>query len=74
MDIKNYQSGIMIVSEIVATDQIINSIDKISTVVVTIHLKAKYGDQIINGKFRYLRVWVLYNHFWKIIVGSGFQI
>ena len=74
MDIENYQSGIMTVSEILTTDQIIKSIDNISTVAVTLHLKAKYADQIIDGKFRYLRVWKLFDNSWKVIAGSGFQI
>ena len=74
MDIENYRSGIMSVYDISSTDQTIKMIDNISTVVVTIHLKAKYADQIIDGKFRYLRVWKLFNNSWKIIAGSGFQI
>ena len=73
MDIENYQSGIMTVSEILATDQIIKSIDNISTVAVTLHLKAKYADQIVDGKFRYLRVWKLFDNSWKVIAGSGFK-
>jgi hypothetical protein len=73
MDIDNYRSGIMTVSEILATDQIIKSIDDISTVAVTLYLKAKYGDQIVDGKFRYLRVWKLIENSWKVIAGSGFQ-
>jgi len=74
IDIENYQSGIMTVSEIKATDQIIKSIDDISTVAVTLYLKAKCADQIIDGKFRYLRVWKLFDSTWKVIAGSGFQI
>jgi ketosteroid isomerase-like protein len=74
MDIENYRSGIMVVYDISATDQIIKTIENISTVVVTIHLKAKYADQIIDGKFRYLRVWKLFDNSWKVIAGSGFQI
>jgi Domain of unknown function (DUF4440) len=74
MDIENYRSGIMVVYDILATDQIIKTIENISTVVVTIHLKAKYADQIIDGKFRYLRVWKLFDNSWKVIAGSGFQI
>ena len=74
MDIENYQSGIMTVSEILATDQTIKSIDNISTVAVTLHLKAKYADQIIDGKFRYLRVWKVFDKSWKVIAGSGFQM
>lgn len=74
MDIENYRSGILTVFEILATDQIIKSIDEISTVVVTLYLKAKYADQIVDGKFRYLRVWKLFDNSWKVIAGSGFQI
>lgn len=74
MDIENYRSGILTVSEISATNQIIKSIDDISTVAVTLHLKAKFADQIVDGKFRYLRVWKLVGNSWKVIAGSGFQI
>ena len=74
MDIENYKSGTMTVSEILAKDYIINTIDDISCVAVTLHLKAKYADQIIDGKFRYLRVWKLVDNSWKVIAGSGFQI
>jgi ketosteroid isomerase-like protein len=74
MDIENYQSGVMKVSEILVSDQIIKSFDEISTVVMTIHLKAKYAEQIVDGKFRYLRVWKLFGNSWKVIAGSGFQV
>ena len=74
MDIENYQSGIMTVSEILATDQTIQSIDNISTVAVTLHLKATYADQIVDGKFRYLRIWKVFDKSWKVIAGSGFQM
>jgi hypothetical protein len=74
MDIDNYRSGILVVSEVLATDQIIKSIDDISTVAVTLHLKAKYAGEIVEGKFRYLRVWKLVDNSWKVIAGSGFQI
>jgi ketosteroid isomerase-like protein len=74
MDIENYQSGIFTVYEILATDQIIKSMDEISIVAVTLHLKAKYAEQIVDGKFRYLRIWKLFENSWKVIAGSGFQI
>lgn len=74
MDIENYRSGILKVSEITVTEQIIKPIDDIFTVVVTLHLKAKYADQIVDGKFKYLRIWKLFDNSWKVIAGSGFQI
>lgn len=74
MDIENYRSGVLTVFEILATDQIIKSIDDISTVVVTLHLNVKYAEQIVDGKFRYLRVWKLIDNSWKVIAGSGIRI
>ncbi len=73
-DINNYCSGILKVFEILPTDQVIKSIDDIATVAVTVLLKAKYADQNINCKFRYLRVWKRVENSWKVIAGSGFQI
>ena len=74
MDIGNYSSGKMTVYEISTTDQIIQTIENISTVAVTIHLKAKYANQIFEGMFKYLRVWRLFDNSWKVIAGSGFKI
>lgn len=74
MDIENYKSGIMKVSEIVATDRIITSVEEISIVAVTIHIKASYIDQTIDGIYRYLRVWKLFDNSYKVIAGSGFPI
>jgi hypothetical protein len=53
MDIRNYRLGIRTIYSISTTDQII---ENTSTVAVTVHLNAKYSDQIINDSFRYLRV------------------
>ena len=74
IDLDNYRSGMLIINEIVATDQIIQSFDDTYIVAVTIQLKAKYATQNIDGQFRYLRVWKLIENSWKIIAGSGFQI
>jgi hypothetical protein len=74
MDIENYQSGILTVTEISATEQIVKSVDDICTVAVTLHLEGKYRDQPIGGTYRYLRVWKSFNNSWKVIAGSGFQI
>jgi len=70
MDLENYQSGNMIISEIVTSEQIIKAVDDISTVTVTMFLKGKYDDQIIDGKYKYLRVWKLFDNSWKVIAGS----
>lgn len=74
MDIENYRSGIMTVYDISTSDRTIKTDENVATVVVTVYLKAKYADQIIEEKFRYLRVWKLINNTWKVIAGSGVQI
>jgi ketosteroid isomerase-like protein len=74
MDIENYRSGIMTVYDISTSGRTIKTVENVSTIVVTVYLKAKYADQIIDGKFRYLRVWKLTNNAWKVIAGSGVQI
>ncbi len=74
MDIENYQSGSMIISEIVTDDQIIKSIDDITIVTVTMFLKGKYNGEIIDGKYKYLRVWKIVDNSWKVIAGSVFPI
>lgn len=74
MDIDNYRSGLLTVYDISATDRTINSFENTSVVAVTVHLKAKYAEQTVDGKFRYLRVWKLFDNSWKIIAGSGLQL
>ena len=57
MNIENYKSGIISVLEILPSEQIVSIVDEVATVAVTIYLKAKYVDQIINRKFRDLSMW-----------------
>jgi hypothetical protein len=74
IDIENYRSGILKVCDIVVNDQIIKITGDIATVAVTLNLKLQYASQLVDGKFRYLRVWKLDDNSWKVIAGSGFQI
>lgn len=74
MDIETYSSGVMKIFDIAIIERTVKSLDDFSTVAVTINLTAKYGDQVIDGKYKYLRVWKLFGKSWKIIAGSGFRI
>ena len=74
MDIENYRSRIMTVRDIEISDRIIKIVDDVSMVAVTFDLKAKYADQMIDGTYRYLRVWKLSGNSRKVIAGSGIQI
>ena len=70
MDLESYRSGLMTIHEISSEEQVIHVIDNIAVVSVVIKLKGKYTDQLIDGKFRYLRVWKLVGSDWKVIAGS----
>ncbi|WP_310377964.1 nuclear transport factor 2 family protein [Flavobacterium sp.] len=72
--IEKYRPSNMSISKILPSEQIIKIIDDVAIVTVTIYLKAKYADQIIDGNFKYLRVWKLFDKSWKVISGSGFSI
>lgn len=74
IDIENYRDGLMKVYHIEIRNQEIHIIDDIATVVATIQLKANYIDQLINGDFRFLRVWKLNDTGWKVIAGSSIEI
>ena len=73
-DIENYRAGKMIVDELAIADRIIGVFGSVASVAVTVHLKATYGEQNIDGTYRYLRVWKFLNGSWQIIAGSGFKI
>ena len=74
MDLETYISGTMKIVDITIAERTIKSIDDCTIVAVTVNLKAKYSDQIIDGKYEYLRVGKLFGTSWKIIAGSGFRI
>lgn len=75
MDLENYKSGLMQIHNLKISDRKIEIIgDDTAIVVLTAELDAVYGDESINGKFRYLRVWKHTNDKWQIIAGSSTTI
>ena len=70
MDLDNYRSGNMCIKSILSSDQIIQLIDDTAIVAVNLTLKGKFNQQSLDGHYRYLRVWKLFNTSWKIIAGS----
>lgn len=69
-DLETYRSGKMIVKNIVPADQVINIIEDVAVVAVTIKLEADFDEHSINGDYRYLRIWKKVDDGWKIIGGS----
>lgn len=70
MDMETYTSGNLVVNSILPSEQQINLINDIAVISVKIELKAVYNSQSIEGIFRYLRVWKVFDQEWKVIAGS----
>jgi ketosteroid isomerase-like protein len=70
----NYRSGISAFSSIVTSEQTINIIDDTAVVSLVMELTGKYKDQLIQNKFRYIRVWKLFNDGLKVITTCGVQL
>jgi len=74
MDMEGYRSGGMKVHHIASQDQIINIIGDTAVVAVSIMLEGSYGEQSLNGEYRYTRVWKSIDGGWKVIAGSCVMI
>jgi Domain of unknown function (DUF4440) len=70
MDLTNYRSGNINLHTLEASDQVLSSIEDDVVVAVTVEIQGNYLGQEINGKFRYLRVWKLFENTWKVFAGS----
>lgn len=70
MDLKNYRSGNINLHTVESSDLMLNMVADDVVVAVTVEIKGNYLGQEIDGKFRYLRVWKLFENNWKVIAGS----
>jgi Domain of unknown function (DUF4440) len=70
IDLKNYRSGNINLHTVESSDRTLSEIGDDIVVAVTVEIKGNYLGQEINGKFRYLRVWKLFESDWKVIAGS----
>ncbi|MBD2344303.1 nuclear transport factor 2 family protein [Anabaena subtropica] len=70
MDLKNYRSGNINLHTVESSDLILSVVGDDVVVAVTVEIQGNYLGQEINGKFRYLRVWKLFENNWKVIAGS----
>lgn len=70
MDLENYRSGNINLHTLESSDLMLNMIGDDIVVAVTVEILGNYLGQEIDGKFRYLRVWKLFENNWKVIAGS----
>jgi uncharacterized protein DUF4440 len=69
-DLTNYRSGNINLHAVDSSDQLLSVIGDDVVVAVTVEIKGNYLGQELDGKFRYLRVWKLFDRDWKVIAGS----
>ncbi|MBD2415726.1 DUF4440 domain-containing protein [Nostoc calcicola FACHB-389] len=70
MDLENYRSGNINLHTVESSDLMLNMVADDVVVAVTVEILGNYLGQEIDGKFRYLRVWKLFENNWKVIAGS----
>ena len=70
MDLKNYRSGNINLHTVESSDLMLSSIGDVVVIAVTVEIKGNYLGQDVDGRFRYLRVWKLFESHWKVIAGS----
>ena len=70
MDLKKYRSGNINLHTVESSDLMLSCIGDVVVVAVTVEIKGNYLGQDVDGRFRYLRVWKLFESRWKVIAGS----
>ncbi|MBG1262232.1 nuclear transport factor 2 family protein [Nostoc commune] len=70
MDLENYRSGNINLHTLESSDLMLNMVGDDIVVAITVEILGNYLGQEIDGKFRYLRVWKLFENNWKVIAGS----
>ena len=70
LDLESYRLGKMKIETLEASDQLINIIDDVAVVAVTVSLKGTYDGNPLGGAYRYIRVWKQFSEDLKVIGGS----
>ncbi len=70
IDLANYRSGNINLQMVESSDHRLSAIGNDVVVAVTVEIKGNYLGQVIDGKYRYLRVWQQFDSHWKVIAGS----
>ena len=74
MDLTSHRLGTMVIEELVLTIEQINLIENTAIVIVVYKTKGKMLGNPIQGRFRYLRNWSIFDGQWKVISGSCTQL
>jgi len=69
-DLESYRLGKMKIETLEASDQLINIINDVAVVAVTVSLRGSYDENPIAGSYRYIRVWKQFDENLQVIAGS----
>lgn len=70
MDLINYRSGRINLERVESRDLQVSIIGDNAVVAVTVTIMGNYMGQVVDGQFRYLRVWKCFDGAWRVIGGS----
>lgn len=73
-DIESLKSGVLTIYEYNPSNNLINLIDDVAVVSVSIHIKGKIAGNAFEHDFKFLRVWKRVEAEWKLIAISGLQV
>ncbi len=74
MELETYSSGKMIINKITSSEQEIRLIGDTAIVTITIEMTGLYFNHILDGKYRFMRIWKSFNDTLKVIAGSSIQL
>jgi hypothetical protein len=74
MDLASHRAGEMTVEQLIPEFESIKIIGDNAIVVVVYNTKGKMLGNPIQGRFRYIRVWKMFNDGLKVIGGSCFKL
>lgn len=70
LDLANYRSGNIHLTRAEASDRLVRRIGDDVLVAVTVTLEGTYLGVVVDGRYRYLRVWKRTGDAWRVIAGS----
>lgn len=74
MDLASHRAGTMVVEEVIPTIEAIHLIDDTAVCIVVYQTRGRMMGAPVAGRFRYIRVWKIFNDGLKVIGGSCIQL
>jgi hypothetical protein len=74
MDLASHRAGEMVVDQLIPTVEEVRIIEDVATVIVVYDTKGTMLGNMVQGQFRYLRIWKMFADGLKVIGGSCFKL